>query len=102
MKQTINENVIPMDAWKQALQLRKEEKSLLDYLNVLSFHDLMNESKDVVQELETEPFNEDLALKTRLLIEEISGRMSHYSDEITVMLNSMVSNLEEKIQRMVK
>jgi hypothetical protein len=98
MKKMINENVIPMDAWKQALHLKREEKSLLDYFNVLSFHELMNESKEIVMELEKESYNDDLALKARLIIEEISGRLSHYSGEVTVMLNGMVKNLEEKIQ----
>ena len=81
-----------------ALHLKREEKSLLDYLNVLSFHELMNESKEIVMELEKESYNDDLALKARLIIEEISGRLSHYSGEVTVMLNGMVKNLEEKIQ----
>ena len=63
MKKMINENVIPMDAWKLALHLKREEKSLLDYLNVLSFHELMNESKEIVMELEKESYNDDLALK---------------------------------------
>jgi archaellum biogenesis ATPase FlaH len=94
----INENVIPMDAWKQALHLKREEKSLLDYLNVLSFHDLMNESKEIVMELEAESYNDDLALRARMIIEEISGRLSHYSGEVTLMLNGMLKNLEEKIQ----
>lgn len=98
MKKMITGNVIPMDAWKQALHLRREEKSLLDYLNVLSFHDLMNESKDVVKELETAPLTDDITLKTKLLTEEISARLSHYSEEISLMLSSMIKNLEEKLK----
>ena len=59
---------------------------------------LKNESKEIVMELEAESYNDDLALRARMIIEEISGRLSHYSGEVTLMLNGMLKNLEEKIQ----
>lgn len=90
-------NVISFEKWKSALAETKSERSLQDYLKVLSFHDLVNEYKDVLSDLDREPLNQEITKRTKSILIEFSNRLGEHSSEHSDSLGVLRKKIERKI-----
>lgn len=97
-KETSNlENILSFDQWKKTLEQTRPDQSLQDYLKVLSFHDLVNEYKHVLQELDREPLNTELTKKTKSILREFSDRLGEHSMEHSDSLTALRKKIEKRI-----
>jgi len=90
-------NVISFEKWKNGLAEAKSEQSLNDYLKVLSFHDLVNEYKDVLSDLDREPLNQEITRRTKSILLEFSNRLGEHSSEHSDSLGVLRKKIERKI-----
>ena len=74
---TDGENLVNLDQWKNL----KSENSFSNYLKVLSFNDLMNESNDLMNQMKTNE-NDDLFSKTKLMMNEFTFRLEKESKHL--------------------
>mgnify|MGYP006304641911 CR=1 FL=1 len=96
-------NVIDILHWEQEHSHKREEKSLQSYFHVLSFNELLDESRDIFQSLRHNgAYCQDLALKARLIINEISERIGLDSHGMSKELAHMKKELEKRIQKIEK
>ena len=101
MKIDLPENVIKIDDWKKTQMLSSKEQGLTDYLNVLSFHDLMNESSDIINEIHNnDEISQDLQMKSKLLADELGDRIDHHSGGISDTFHSLKKNIEETLNKL--
>lgn len=90
-------NVLSLKEWKKQIENAVEESSMKDYFNVLSFNDLINETKLVVNELNDKPLSEEITKKSRLILKEFNERLEKESDGFAKVLTLLRENVEEKI-----
>ena len=74
---TDGENLVNLDQWKNL----KSENSFSNYLKVLSFNDLMNESNELLNQMKTNE-NDDLFSKTKLMMNEFTFRLEKESKHL--------------------
>lgn len=95
--------LIQLSHWEKKRSLQREEKSLANYLDILSFNELIHESKEVFQALKSSgTYCQQLALKTHLIIKEMGKRVGIESKEISQDINKMSNELEKRIQSIEK
>jgi hypothetical protein len=92
-----NDNVVPLSSWKSKMALKANEKSLSDYLNVLSFNDLLTETEDLINELNNKPLNQDITLKSKQLLREVNNRLRKDSDGFADTLKELRLKSEKKL-----
>jgi hypothetical protein len=103
MKIELTKNVIKIDDWKKAQAMTLKEQGLSDYLNVLSFHDLMNESSDIINEIQNnDGISEDLTLKSQALADEIGERIEHSSGGLSDTFKNLKHSIEDTLHRLNK
>lgn len=101
MNNELSRNVIKIDDWKKAQITSQKEQGLSDYLNVLSFHDLMNESTDIINEISsTDGISEDLTLKSQALADEIGDRIEHSSGGLSETFKHLKHSIEDTLHRL--
>ena len=91
-----NGNLVNLDQWKNT----KRENSFSDYLKVLNFNDLVNESNALINEIKGQEPGQDLISKTKLMMNEFATRLEKESKNLaeTVfdMKKKLDSNKEDK------
>ena len=85
---TDRENLVNLDQWKNL----KSEKSFSNYLKVLSFNDLMNESNELMSKIKTNE-NDDLFSKTRLMMNEFTFRLEKESKHLAESVKDFTKHL---------
>ncbi|MBT3586803.1 MAG: hypothetical protein HN509_17965 [Halobacteriovoraceae bacterium] len=90
-------NVIPFDQFKVQRMKTKEEKGLRDYLGLLSFNQLINETSSVINELNNTPLNAELTLHSKLVLKEFAKRLGTESTTFSTTLKKLGNRLEERI-----
>ena len=90
-------NVLNLRKWKEQIESAAEESSLKNYFNVLSFNDLINETKVIVSELNEKPLTEEITKKSRIILKEFNERLEKESDGFANVLTLLRKNVEEKI-----
>ncbi|MBT7610124.1 MAG: hypothetical protein HN576_10225 [Bacteriovoracaceae bacterium] len=96
-------NVIKIDDWKKTQAMNQKNEGLSEYLNVLSFHDLMNESTEIINEIQSnEGISEDLTLKSQALADEIGERIEHSSGGLSDTFRHLKHSIEDTIHRLNK
>ena len=73
----------------------KEEKSLMKYLRVLNFHDLMVEAEEALKELNSGKLNKDVSLRSKTIIKEFTNRLKGDSDVFSTGLTVINESLEK-------
>ncbi|WP_127714674.1 hypothetical protein [Halobacteriovorax sp. HLS] len=73
----------------------KEEKSLMKYLKVLNFHDLMVEAEEALKELNNGKLNKEVSLRSKTIIKEFTNRLKGDSDVFSNGLTVINENLEK-------
>ena len=78
----------------------KEEKMQKDYLEVLSFTQLLDEATDIIGELNSSSLNSGLTLRSKTILKEFSNRLSKQSSEYSKSFTDMRSKIETKIGKL--
>ncbi|MFT6069924.1 MAG: hypothetical protein ACJAT2_000938 [Bacteriovoracaceae bacterium] len=104
-----NENVVSMDDWKKLKEAsladwspesqvdKNAEKQFSDYFNILSFSELINESTDIIKELNHRPISTEITMKSKILLSQFSKRLGGESKEVADTFSDMRKKIEDKI-----
>lgn len=87
------ENLVSLDQWKN----QKRDNNFSDYLKVLSFNDLMNESNDLVNQMNKNAESDDLFSKTRMMMNEFSIRLEKESKHLAESVKDFKNKIEDKL-----
>lgn len=87
------ENLVNLDQWKNA----KREGNFSDYLKVLSFNDLINESDSLMDQLKRSEEVEDLFSKTRVMMSEFTLRLEKESKHLAESVKDLKKSIEDKL-----
>jgi len=90
-------NVIALSNWKTKKELTSNEKSMSEYLKVLSFHDLLTETEDLIKELNDKPLNQEVTLKSKHLLREVNKRLQKDADGFARVLTDLRIQSEKKL-----
>ena len=78
----------------------KEEKSLMKYLRVLNFHDLMIEAEQALKELNDGSLNKEISLRSKTIMKEFSNRLKADSDGFSTSLTLLNEKLEKNFGKL--
>ncbi len=87
------ENLVSLDQWKN----QKREGNFSDYLKVLSFNDLMNESDSLMDQLKRSEEMDDLFSKTRVMMNEFTNRLEKESKHLADSVKDLKKQIEDKL-----
>lgn len=93
MESNTGNNVISLEQWKGS----QEDKSLKEYLNVLSFHALVGEAEDTMRELKDNSLSPELAQKSKQILKEFNNRLGADSDGFAGALTGLREEIDRKI-----
>lgn len=87
------ENLVSLVDWRN----QKRDSSFSDYLKVLSFNDLMNESNELIDQMKRSDEGNDLFSKTRVIMNEFSFRLEKESKHLANSVKDFKKQLEDKL-----
>lgn len=87
------ENLVNLDDWKN----HKKEANFSDYLKVLSFNDLMNESDSLMNQIKKNDEMDDLFSRTKLMMNEFTSRLEKESKNLAVSVKDLKKQIEDKL-----
>lgn len=87
------ENLVSLDDWKN----HKKESNFSDYLKVLSFNDLMNESDSLMNQIKKSDEMDDLFSKTKLMMNEFTSRLEKESKSLAESVKDIKKQIEDKL-----
>lgn len=88
----MNENLITIDRWKEKKEHLEVEAQTKEYYQLLSFDQLISESKDLRNKIAKGATVINLALQTQLIFDELQNRMinSEQKDAVQTFQQSVV------------
>lgn len=86
-----NGNLVNLDEWKNF----KRENNFSDYLKVLNFNDLVNESNALLNEIKGQEAGHDLISKTKLMMNEFAHRLEKESKHLAETVFDMKKTIEK-------
>ena len=95
-------NVVDLNSRKVEKLNEKAEHSWLDYFDFLSFSEIIDEVRLVINQLETDTFTDELGTKGKMLVNELGERVSETNFEAPVIFSEMKSNLQSSLNRIQK
>lgn len=90
--------VIDLNHAKLALNDKKENDSLSRYFKVLSFSELIDETTQLIEELNREGSTEEIIKKSKMILKELGVRLKN-SKGLSRSLLKMKDELENKLTR---
>jgi hypothetical protein len=87
------ENLVDLGEWKAL----KKEANFSDYLKVLSFNDLMNESNDLMNRIKKSEEADDLFSKTKVMMNEFTFRLEKESKHLAHSVKDLKKQIEDKL-----
>jgi hypothetical protein len=91
------ENLVSLDKWKVNKIEESRNDNFSDYLKVLSFNDLVNESNDLMDQIKRNEESTDLFSKTRLMMSEFSNRLEIESKNLADTVKEFKKQIEDKL-----
>ena len=88
---TEQDNLVSLEQWKSF----KRDNSFSDYLKVLSFNDLMNESVEIMNQIKEN--DDDLFSKTRSIMNEFTHRLEQESRHLADSVKDFKKQIEDKL-----
>ena len=104
-----DKNVVSLEDWRklkeasladwkpQSLDEKRAEKQFSDYFNILSFSELINESTDIIKELNQSPISTEITMKSKILLHQFSKRLGDESKEVAATFQDMRKRIEDSI-----
>lgn len=86
-------NIVNLEQWKAD----KKDSSFSEYLKVLSFNDLLNESSELMEQINHNVDGDDLFSKTRLLMNEFTNRLEKESRLLADSVKDLKKQIEDKL-----
>lgn len=90
---TKTENLVNLDKWKN----QRKDANFSDYLKILSFNDLLNESDELVDKLKRNDEDNDLFSKTRVIMNEFTYRLGKESKHLAHTVKDLKKQIENKL-----
>jgi hypothetical protein len=90
---TDTENLVDLGEWKAL----KKEANFSDYLKVLSFNDLMNESNDLMGKIKRNDEADDIFSKTKVMMNEFTHRLEKESKHLAHSVKDLKKQIEDKL-----
>lgn len=87
------ENLVRLDEWKN----NKRDSNFSDYLRVLSFNDLMNESNLLMDQMKKSDEFGDIFSKTKLMMNEFTNRLEKESKHLAATVKDLKKQIEDKL-----
>ena len=81
---------------------QKDEKVMGEYLNFLSFNELIGEVSKAVNDLNKLPLNKEITVRSKLLMKELGQRINSHGLEKDEHLFKMRNQIENKINDVQK
>ncbi|RPJ77396.1 MAG: hypothetical protein EHM20_06275 [Alphaproteobacteria bacterium] len=94
---TETENLVSLDQWKSHKREHNREANFSDYLKVLSFNDLMNESNELMGQINRSDEGDDLFSKTRVIMNEFTVRLEKESKHLALSVKDLKKQIEDKL-----
>lgn len=95
-QQQFENNVVSLAAWKNTRPVsNKEKESVRAYLKLLSFHELINETQEVIKEISAGKINQEVELISSEIIHEIDHRAS---SEGNLALKEALNDIKKKFE----
>lgn len=94
---TETENLVSLDQWKNQKSVMSRESNFSDYLKVLSFNDLMNESNELMDQINRSDEGDDLFTKTRVIMNEFTDRLERESKHLAMSVKDLKKQIEDKL-----
>lgn len=85
-----------------SLAERKANKGWSDYFGVLSFHELINETQDIISELDQDGLDADVLVRARQAMGEFYSRLENESKTFAKSLLGMKNNVDAKVDVVIK
>ncbi|MBH48029.1 MAG: hypothetical protein CME71_07645 [Halobacteriovorax sp.] len=85
-----------------SLAERKESKGWSEYFGVLSFNELINETQDIISELDGEGLDGDVLVRARQAMGEFYSRLENESMTFAKSLLGMKNNVDAKVDVVTK
>jgi len=93
------EGILSLKIWKEKKkknEMEQEDEILHDYMNVLSFHELIAESNQFLEELSQAPINDELKQRGQFILREFKKRLSKEYGGFSGVLSDVLKSIEEK------
>jgi predicted nuclease with TOPRIM domain len=90
-----NANITELANWKS----KKVENSFSEYLKVLSFNELMNESEHLIEEMTKDQSSLDLFTRTKVMMNEFTVRLEKESRQLAMSVKDLKKDIENKFDR---
>lgn len=90
-----NANITELANWKS----KKVENSFSEYLKVLSFNELMNESEHLIEEMKKDQSSLDLFTRTKVMMNEFTDRLEKESRQLAMSVKDLKKDIENKFDR---
>ncbi len=78
-------NVVNIDAWKKGLK----ENGFSEYIKILSFSDLINESHNLLEHLNNDRQDVDIIKKSKIVMNEFKNRLEKESKSLASSVNDL-------------
>ncbi|MCK6596610.1 MAG: hypothetical protein L6Q33_15555, partial [Bacteriovoracaceae bacterium] len=78
---------------------KKVENSFSEYLKVLSFNELMNESEHLIEEMTKDQSSLDLFTRTKVMMNEFTVRLEKESRQLAMSVKDLKKDIENKFDR---
>ncbi len=88
-------NITDLATWRS----QKLENSFSDYLKVLNFNELMNESEYLIEEMKNDSSSFDILNKTRLMMNEFTDRLERESRQLAMSVKELKKDIENKFEK---
>jgi hypothetical protein len=96
------DNVVSLNKWRNDKKIDTDGKSFTTYLDVLNFNELIQESTDLVKELHDEKLNNELVMRSQLVLEEVDKRIKSESKELSGSLDSIRQKIDKALSNITK
>lgn len=85
-------NLLIIKEWKDS----KKENEFSEYLKILSFNDLINESNELMKEMKIQSSGLEIMAKTKSLMQEFSNRLDKESKFLAKKVIKMKDQIDSK------
>lgn len=97
-----NTNIIPIELLRRDREDSLRLANYVSYLSVLKTEELLIEVKELIRTLTDEDLSREMINRGKLILSEISGRLSQNSPLMSVAIKKIQKELESKIRDIEK
>lgn len=95
-KKSAHGNITNLAQWK----IEKSENNFSDYLKVLNFNELMNESEFLIEEMKQDSNSSfDILNRTKLMMNEFTERLEKESRQLAHSVKELKKEIENKFEK---